>query len=101
MFRPVNCTSITLVPKSLHASSIKLYRPISCYNVLYKIIFKIIANRMKEVVGKVIDPAQAGFIPYRSILDNILLVSELIKGYGTKGLSLHCLIKINVRKACD
>lgn len=36
MFRPINCTSITLIPKTLHVSSIKQFRPISCCFVLYK-----------------------------------------------------------------
>lgn len=90
MYYPVNCTAITLVPKSSHAFTIPHYRPISC-SVLYKCVSKILAYKMQKVVGLVVDPSQSGFIPRRQILDNILLASKLIKGYGRKGLIPRCI----------
>lgn len=53
------------------------------------------------MIGDVVDPSQSGFIPDRQILDNTLLATELVKGYGRKGLSPRCMIKIDLRKAYD
>lgn len=47
------------------------------------------------------DPTQSRFIPDRQILDNTLLASELIKGYGRKGFSPRCVIKIDLQMAYD
>lgn len=52
-------------------------------------------------MGTVVNESQAGFIPGRSIPDNILLASELIKGYSRKHISPRCTIKIDLRKAYD
>lgn len=46
LYLPVNCTNITLLSKTLHVSSIKQYRPISCCTMLYKIIAKVLTDRM-------------------------------------------------------
>lgn len=99
MYKPVNYTSITLIPKALHVTSIKQFRPISCCIVLYRIVAKILAKRLRLVIGDIVNPAQSGFIPGRQIVDNILLASELIKGYRRKGLSPRCFVKIDLKKA--
>ena len=80
---PVNYTLVTLVPKLAHPNSIKDFRPIACCSLLYNIIAKILTMRLQKVVGTVVDLAQAGFIPNITISDNILLPTELIKGYST------------------
>lgn len=96
-----NCTSITLVPKVDSPSSVKDYRPIACCNVIYKLISKILTNRLAAVIGEVVDAAQAGFIPGKNIADNILLATELMKGYTHKYISPRCLIKVDLKKAYD
>ncbi|XP_021715738.1 uncharacterized protein LOC110683654 [Chenopodium quinoa] len=96
-----NYTTITLVPKVQHPSYVREFRPISCCTMLYKLISKVLTNRIAKVVGTVIDDAQAGFIPGKHIGDNILLASELIKGYSHKFVSPRCMIKIDLRKAYD
>lgn len=68
----INCTSITLVPKVANASYVKFFRPIACCTVLYKIISKII---LQKVVGEVVSEFQSGFLPGRHIADNILLAA--------------------------
>lgn len=59
------------------------------------------ANKLQKVIGVIVDPSQSGFIPHRQILDNVMLASDLLKGYGRKGLSPRCYIKIDLRKAYD
>lgn len=97
----VNCTSITLVPKVQNACEVKSFRPIYCCNVLHKIISKMLTSRMQNVIPKIVSGAQSGFIPSRQILDNVLLVSELIKGYGWKNVTPRFMVKIDLRKAYE
>ena len=72
-----NSTSITLVPKNQNPNSIKDYRPISCCTVIYKCITKILSNRLKQYMPKLIGKNQSAFITGRSIVDNVLLAQEL------------------------
>ena len=88
MLPAFNSTCIALVPKSSCHNSIKDYRPISCCSVIYKCITKIIANRLKQFLPVIISGNQSAFIGGRSIADNVLLVHELVKGYGRRSLSL-------------
>ncbi|XP_057248912.1 uncharacterized protein LOC130590478 [Beta vulgaris subsp. vulgaris] len=82
IYKPINITLITLIPKVNNALHPKDYRPIACCTMLYKIIAKILSNRLGNVIADVINPSQAGFIPGRYIADNILLATELLRGYS-------------------
>lgn len=77
IIRQLNHTIIALILKSPHASSVGDYRPISCCNVAYKIISKILALRLEGVLPKIIDEAQSAFVRGRSMLENIHLAQEL------------------------
>lgn len=81
MPREVNSTIIALVPKKDVPSSVADFRPISCYNMIYKCICKIIANRIKDSLDDVVDQTQSTFIPRRRISDNILLTQEVFCNY--------------------
>ena len=54
----VNHTFVTLVPKSSNASHLNDFRPISCCNTLYKVISKVLSNRLQHVIGELISPNQ-------------------------------------------
>lgn len=97
----MNVALITLLPKCENADKVSNFRPIACCYVVYKIISKILANRMKGVLDSIIGKAQSAFVPGRLIFDNILLSHELIKGYQRKNISPRCMIKIDVQKAYD
>ncbi|KAL0291495.1 UNVERIFIED_CONTAM: hypothetical protein Sangu_3263400 [Sesamum angustifolium] len=77
------------------------FRPISCCNVLYKVITKIIVQRLRLVLDAMISPSQNAFVPGRSIGDNILLAQEMFTGYNRQGLPKRCALKIDLRKAYD
>ncbi|KAL0396179.1 UNVERIFIED_CONTAM: putative mitochondrial protein [Sesamum calycinum] len=101
MLRQLNHTIIALVPKSEHSSSIADYRPISCGNVIYKVITKIIADRLSPALEQLIDRSQAAFIGGRNITDNIFLAQEMVLQYSRKRISPRCTINVDLRKAFD
>lgn len=76
--RGVNRTWIVLVPKTKNASSFNHFRPISLCNLAYKIVSKIIANRLRKVIGKIIAPNQGAFVEGRWIAENNVVAQELV-----------------------
>lgn len=79
----------------------KDYIQISCCNVLYKVISKILANRLKTILPKFIAPNQSVFVKDRLLMENVLLASELVKNYHKSTISPRCAIKIDISKAFD
>lgn len=73
-----NYTFITLVPKKEHVMKGVYFRPICLCNVLYKIMAKVVANRLKLILPNIISETQSAFVPYRQISDNILIVFDEI-----------------------
>jgi hypothetical protein len=67
-----------MAPKGDNPESMKDLRPISLCNVLYKIISKVLANRLKPLINKWISPEQAAFVHSRSIMDNALTAFEIL-----------------------
>lgn len=101
ILKEINNTTITLVPKVPNPTHVKEFRPIACCTTLYKLIAKVITVRLKQVVDKIVGPAQSAFIEGRNILDNVIVAHELVKCYNRKGTSLRCLVKVDIRKAYD
>ncbi|XP_052181660.1 uncharacterized protein LOC127794528 [Diospyros lotus] len=97
----VNATIISLIPKVPHPETPSQFRPISCCNVLYKVITKILANRIKTVLSSLVDVSQAAFVPGRSIGDNVLLAQELVFQYHLHQGPPRCAMKVNLAKAYD
>lgn len=77
------------------------FRPISCCNVCYKVISKIIANRIKVFLPHLVDENQSAFIQGRCIQDNILLMHNLVKSYQKIRGPSCCAIKVDIMKAFD
>ncbi|GKD63582.1 RNA-directed DNA polymerase, eukaryota, reverse transcriptase zinc-binding domain protein [Tanacetum coccineum] len=80
MLGEVKASLITLVPKSKTPQRVSDYRPIACCNTIYKIMSKILTNRIKSALCKLVSQCQSAFIPRRQITDNILLTQELLRG---------------------
>jgi hypothetical protein len=101
MYRAVNCSLVTLIPKHNGAKEIKDYRPIACCSTLYKIISKILANRLSKVLGTIVGENKSAFVKGQKIHNHILLAYELIKGYERKNISPRCLMQMDIQKAYD
>ena len=73
-----NCTKIVLIPKVDKPEQWSHFRPISLCNVSYKLMTKVVANRLRNIMDKVIGSMQASFVKGRHITDNIVVVQEII-----------------------
>ncbi|GKA26227.1 ribonuclease H-like domain-containing protein [Tanacetum coccineum] len=78
MPRGVNSSFITLIPKISNPIHIKDFRPISLIGMQYKIIAKILANRLSNVIDKVVSKEQSAFIAGRQILNGPIVLCELM-----------------------
>ncbi|KAH1056048.1 hypothetical protein J1N35_034113 [Gossypium stocksii] len=102
-FKQVNSTHIVLIPKVVNQANMKQFRPISLCNVIYKIMAKVITNRLRGVIEKCIDVAQSAFVPERLISDNVLLAYEILHTLKQKrvGRKDFMAVKLNMSKAYD
>ncbi|GJS07787.1 RNA-directed DNA polymerase, eukaryota [Tanacetum coccineum] len=99
---PNGCNSnfIALIPKILDANMVKDFRPISLIGSLYKIIAKILANRLVGVLGDLVNEVQSAFVADRQILDGPFILDEVLQWCRRK--KKHALIfKVDFEKAFD
>jgi hypothetical protein len=98
----VNQTDICLIPKVVKPEYIHQFRPISLCNTNYKIVTKVIVERLKECIATLISPFQTGFVPGRNIHDNIVVAKEMAHSmHQMKGRKGAFAIKVDLAKAYD
>ena len=103
MLKSLNHTFITLIPKVPNLEKVTQFRPIALCNVTYKIISKILVNRLKPFMDSLITPFQNAFIQGRQITDNIILVKEFFEYLKKKkeGKWGFVALKLDMNKAYD
>ena len=82
--RNQNHSFIALVPKLSGFYTANQFRPICLCNIVYKIISKVLANRLKVHLHNIISPLQSTFVPSRNIQDNTILAHELLHSFKSK-----------------
>ncbi|KAJ9541159.1 hypothetical protein OSB04_027665 [Centaurea solstitialis] len=95
-----NSAFLTLIPKmdtSLHLGD---FWPISLIGVYYKILAKLLAERIKGVMAKLINPSQSVFLKGRFILDGVLIANEVVD-YVRKKKKSSLIFKVDFEKAYD
>ena len=96
-------TNIALIPKKKNPTSVTEFWPISFCNVAYKLISKVLANRLKKILPQIISPVQSAFLPGRLITDNVLAAYKTLHTMHTrmKGKKGFIAVKLDMSKAYD
>lgn len=98
----LNQTFIALIPKKMQPTVPQDFRPISPCNVIYKVIAKSLAERLKPHLPSYIDHSQAAFIKNRHILSNIIITQEIVHSFRLKSWKQQAfLLKLDLAKAFD
>ncbi|KAL5556427.1 hypothetical protein UlMin_038663 [Ulmus minor] len=100
----INASSIVLIPRKPNPTRPNYFRPILVCNVVYRVITKLLANRLKLHLDRLICPTQNAFVPGKSIHDNSILFQEVIhsmKKKKKKDAHGWMGLKIDLEKAYD
>ena len=103
MLPEINHTNIVLNPKVKRLEKMSNFRPISLCNVIYKIISKVLANRLKQVLPHIILPTQSAFVPGWLVTDNVLLAYKTLHTMHSKKKRKKgsLALKLDISKAYD
>ncbi|GKV48276.1 hypothetical protein SLEP1_g55098 [Rubroshorea leprosula] len=100
LVRGSNASFLVLIPKTENPQGIKEYRPISLIGCPYKILAKLLANRLSKVLSTIIGETQSAFIKGRQLLNGVMVTNEAIEGMRKKK-SKGFIFKIDFEKAYD
>ena len=98
--KSLNATFLVLIPKKNDDVDVKDFWPISLVGGLYKIIAKVLANRIQRVAHGLISDSQNAFVKGRQILDSVLIASKYLDIRLKTGV-LRVLCKLDIEKAYD
>jgi len=96
----INSTFIALIPKVASPQRMNDYRPISLVGCMYKVLAKVLANRLRAVIASVVPDSQSAFVKGKQILDCILIANEAVDEACRFNKEL-LLFKVDFEKAYD
>ena len=96
-------TNIVLIPKVKNLEKMINFRPINLCNVMYKIISKVLKNRLKQVLPHIISSTQSAFVPGCLITNIVLVAYETLHAMHSrkKGKKGSIALKLDISKAYD
>lgn len=99
----INYNYIVFIPKVKNSVNVRDFRPISLCNVIYKLISKVLSNRLKKILPIIISPNQSAFILVSLIIDNVIVAYETLHFMKTrhKGKDGDMTLKLDISKAYD
>lgn len=96
----INITYLCLILKCANAIILKNFRHIWLCNTMYKLMIKIIVNRIKPILPSIIGPSQASFLSNRRASDNAIIVQKYISHFKKmKGKNANMILKIDLKKS--
>ena len=98
--RGCNASFIALIPKVHEPQCLNEYRPISLIGCIYKIVAKLLANRLKKVMPFIIDERQSAFIEGRHLLHSVVIANEVVED-ARRGQKSCIVFKVDYEKAYD
>ena len=98
--RSLNASFLTLIPKKCNTVNIKDFRPISLVGSVYKLLSKLLANRLRAVLDNLISECQNSFVGGRQILDSVLIANECLDS-RLKSRLPGVICKHDIEKAYD
>jgi hypothetical protein len=98
--RSLNASFIALIPKKQNASNIRDFRLISLIESVYKLLAKVLANRLKGVLDSLISESQDAFVGGRKILDSVLIANECLDS-RIKSRLPGVICKLDIENAYD
>jgi hypothetical protein len=96
----LNATFVALIPKKQNATNIRDYRPISLVGSIYKILSKVLANRLKLVLDGLVSESQNAFVGGRQTPDSVLIANECLDS-RLKSRIPGVVCKLDIEKAYD
>lgn len=95
--KEIHATFLALIPKISNPVELRDFRPISLVGCVYKVLAKVLSNRLKVALPHIIGTCQGAFVHNRQILDNVLISNELINSRkrSKKG---GVIVKIDMEK---
>eukprot|EP00253_Pinus_taeda_P035409 PITA_35409 len=100
ILKALNSSFIALTPKQEVAQTLDKFRPIALCNVVYKIISKVVANRLKPLLPTVVSVEQSGYVEGRQILNNIIQAHEVVHSLSSNR-KVGVIMQLDITKAYD
>lgn len=92
VLKDFNASFIAFIPKQEKAMTPDRFKPVALCNVVYKIISKVIANRLKPLLPALVSEEQTSYVEGRQILNNIIQAHEMVhslKSIKQAGMIIH------------